>query len=162
MAARDDYNTIIITPEPKGRFVGGICGAAIRPGVVCQIKAATAKINGRFTYELYNRAADGDRPGGPLWVSVDNNLVGGTIDTTWNSGDLAWFYCPLPGDELLMMLGDVSGTGDAHTMGELLIVDDGTGELIATTGTPQDEPFMLLEDIAAPTADTLAHVIYAG
>ena len=60
------------------------------------------------------------------------------------------------------LIGDVAGTGDDHAFGDILMVDDGTGELIATTGTPESEPFMLMEVITDPTADTLARVIYSG
>jgi len=42
------------------------------------------------------------------------------------------------------------------------MVDDGTGKLIATTGTPESEPFVLLETVTDPTADTLAWTMYSG
>ena len=61
-----------------------------------------------------------------------------------------------------MLLQDVAGTGDDHALGEMLIIDKGTGKLIASTGTPEAECFMLVETITDPTADTLAHVIYTG
>ena len=71
-------------------------------------------------------------------------------------------YCPLPGDELLMLVGDVSGTADDHTIGEILMVDDGTGELVTTTGSPENEHFVCLEAAADPTADALMHCMFAG
>ena len=61
-----------------------------------------------------------------------------------------------------MLLQDVAGTGDSHAIGDRFIVDNGTGKLIATTGTPESEPFILMETVAAPTADALAHVIFTG
>lgn len=162
MAAKDVYNTIIISPEPRGRFTGGIVDGALYPGTVVQLKAAVEKIAGKFTWEAYNQAADGDRPQGPIAVLLEQKLLGKGIGDPYVSGDTCHLYFPLPGDELLMRLGDVSGTGDAHTIGEKMMVDDGTGELIVTTGTPETEPFTCAETLAAPTADTHVHTFFTG
>ena len=46
---------------------------------------------------------------------------------------------------------------------KILIVDDGTGLLIATTGSPEIEPFMNMSVVTDPTgADFLNHVMYTG
>ena len=42
------------------------------------------------------------------------------------------------------------------------MVDDGTGLIIATTGSPETEVCLLLEAITDPTADTLAWTIWSG
>jgi hypothetical protein len=162
MAQKDVYNTIIVSVEPRGRFFDGYVEGALRPGTICQIKAATEPIGGRHTWQVYDRAADGDRPAGPIVILLEQNIIGRGITDAYASGSMGHFYVPLPGDELLAILGDVSGTGDAHTIGEVLMVDDGTGELVVTTGTPQSAPFMCLETLAAPTADTHAHVMFSG
>jgi hypothetical protein len=127
-----------------------------------QIKSGVAAVNGKWTWEVYNRDADGDRPKGPLAVLMEDYLQGSGIETAYASGKLGQLYIPLSGDELLMVLGDVSGTGDDHTIGEILMVDDGTGKLIATTGSPETEPFVCMETITDPTADTLALVMFSG
>ena len=87
-------------------------------------------------------------------------MAGQTMDTAYAAGDRAFGYIPLPGDELNLLLGDVSGTADDHTKGEILIIDDGTGEFIATTGSPEEEVAQLLETITDPTADTLAWCVW--
>jgi hypothetical protein len=162
MSKKDVYNTIIVSQEPRGRFFDGYVSGTPLPGTVMQLKAATEPVSGRHTWEVYNRAADGDRPLGPIVVLTEDHLQGKGIDQAYENGKMGHFYVPLAGDELLMILGDVSGTGDAHTIGELLLVDDGTGELIVTTGTPQKESFICLETLPAPTADTHAHVMFNG
>lgn len=162
MAKKDVYNTIIVTQEPRGRFKECIVDGTPYPGTIMQIKAAVEQIGGRFTYEVYNQSADGERPQGAYCILLEDALQGKTIDDAYVSGTRGFLYFPLPGDELLVRLGDVSGTGDAHTIGEKMMVDDGTGEVIVTTGTPETEPFTCLETLAAPTADTHAFAEFTG
>jgi hypothetical protein len=162
MPKKDTYNTIVCTQEPRGRFKEGIIDGTPYPGTIMQIKAGVEEVGGRFTYEAYNQAADGDRPQGAIYILLEDALQGKTIDDAYVSGTRGFLYAPLPGDELLARLGDVSGTGDAHTIGEKMMVDDGTGELIVTTGTPETEPFCCLETLAAPTADTHVFCEFTG
>jgi len=162
MTAANTYNTIVISPNPKGRFVDGIISGTPKPGTVMQVKDATEKVGGNFTYEAYSRDADGNRPKGPIAVLCEDHLQGRTIDDAYETGQVGNLYFPLPGDELLMILQDVAGTGDDHTIGEILIVDSGTGKLIVTTGSPESEPFVCLETVTDPSADTLAHTMFAG
>lgn len=158
-------NLIVVSAEPQGRFVEGYIatGETPKPGQVVQIKASAGiDDTGNFTWEIYNADADGGRPKGPLGVLDIDHMQGKTATQAYVAGARCFVYIPYPGDELNMLLADVGGTADAHSFGEMLIVDDTTGKLIATTGTPETEPFMLLEDVTAPTADTLVHVIYTG
>ena len=154
--------TIVVSPHPKGRFLDGIISGTPKPGTVMQIKAATEPVAGQYTFEVYDQAADGNRPQGPIFVLREDELQGITVDTAYADGATGLLYCPLPGDELLMLFANVAGTGDDHAIGEKLIIDDGTGKLIATTGTPECEPFMCAETVTDPTADFLAHVFYSG
>ena len=158
-------NSIFVTSNPRGIYMEGVvkAGETIFPGVVVQFDiSAGINGNGKFTWELFNADADGGRPKGPLICVIEDRKQGKLMTASYVAGDVIYGYVPLAGEELNMLLGDVAGTGDAHTAGEMLIVDDTTGELIATASTPETEPFMLLETVAAPTADTLAHVIYTG
>ena len=158
-------NEIMVSSEPRGRFVEGIIGSGLtpKPGTIMQIDYTVALKGGRWTWKLYDRAADGDRPKGPLIILLESHLKGGTYADAYAAGDRAFGFIPLDGDEFNMLIGDVAGTGDDHSIGEILMVDDGTGKLVATTGTPQSEPFTLQEGpITDPTADTLAWVVYTG
>jgi hypothetical protein len=157
-------NQIIVTSEPKGQFrtVFIAAGQTPKPGTILQLDPSVALQSGLFTAKIYDRAADGDRPAGPICVLLDDPLQGKLTSTAYAAGEIAKVYHPLPGDELNCLLLDVAGTADDHALGEILMVDDGTGKLIATTGTPQSAPFQLNEAITDPVADTLAWVTFGG
>lgn len=158
-------NKIVVASNPKGIFSEGTLKTGItpKPGTILQIDASAGiDNNGNFTFELFDADADGGRPKGPLYVLLPDESQGKLATEAYADSDRCFLYTPLPGEELNLLVADVAGTGDDHALGEMLIVDDGTGKLNATTGTPETEPFMLLEAITDPTADTLAHVIYTG
>lgn len=158
-------STILINQiEAKGRKLQCYLGTGVtpKPGTILQLQPATALRGGLFTVELYNADADGGRPKGPFLVLLEDSKQGKTVSDAYAAGELAECYVPLPGDELNLLLLDVAGTGDDHTKGETLIVDDTTGKLIATTGSPETEVAMLLETVTDPVADTLAHTIWTG
>lgn len=155
-------NQIMVSAEPRGQFVEGVIGAGItpKPGTIMQYDISETLQGGRFVWELYNADADGGRPKGPYIVLLEDHLQGKTYDDAYAAGERCFGYIPVAGDELNLRLLDVAGTGDDHTKGEILIVDDTTGKLIATTGSPEDEVAMLLETITDPTADTVAWCIW--
>jgi len=155
---------IIVSANPRGVFAEGTLTAITpKPGTIMQIDiSAGLDGTGRFTYEIYNADADGGRPKGPLFILLPDRLQGKLETDAYTSAGHCFLYTPVAGEEFNMLLIDIAGTGDDHTAGEMLIVDDTTGKLIATTGTPETEPFMLLETVTDPVADTLAHVIYTG
>ena len=160
MAQRDVYNTIIVSNDPRGRFFEGIIDGTPKPGTVMQLKAAVEPVNGKHTWEVFNGAADGEQT--LIVVLLEDQLQGIGVGTAYVSGTLGRLYCPLPGDELLMLLLDVAGTGDTRAIGDKYMVDDGTGKLVVTTGSPEAEPFLLLETLSALTADALAHVMFTA
>lgn len=158
-------NSILVTSNPRGPYMEGVVasGQTIYPGTIVQFDISEGiNGNGKFTWELYNADADGGRPKGPLIIVIEDRKQGKLMTDSYAAGDVIYGYVPLPGEEWNMLIGDVGGTADSHTIGEMLIIDDTTGELVATTGSPETECFMLLETLAALTADTLAHVIYTG
>jgi len=151
---------IIITSEPKGVFMEGIVSGTPSPGTVMQIKAATEPVLGKFTWEVANTDADGNQR--LVAVLLEDALQGKLATDAYTTGTRCFLYCPIPGEELNMLLANIAGTADDHAIGELLIVDDGTGLLIATTGSPESEPFVCLETVTDPTADTLARCMFTG
>jgi hypothetical protein len=155
-----NFDTIVVSGAPAGRFLEGIISGTPKPGTMMQIKAATEPVNGKPTWEVFNGAADGENS--LVAILLEDNLQGKTVEDAFVTGTLGRLYCPIPGDELQVLLQDVAGTGDDHAIGEKLMVDDGTGKFIASAGTPESEPFVLLETITDPEADTLAHVMYTG
>jgi hypothetical protein len=157
-------NDIVVSPFPKGHRVEGIIGAGLtpKPGTIMQLQVGTALQGGRHTWELYNADADGGMPKGPFIVLTPDFYQGRTASDAYAAGERAFGYIPMPGDELNLLVANIAGTGDDHTKGEMLIVDDGTGLMIATTGSPETEVAQLLETITDPTADTLAWCVWTG
>lgn len=149
---------IIVSSEPQGQLVEGIIatGETPKPGTIVQIDASVALNNGRHTWKIYNADADGGRPKGPYILLIEDYLRGKTYDDAYAASDRAFGIICHRGDEYNLRLLDVGGTGDDHTKGEILIIDDTTGKMIATTGSPEDEVAVLLETITDPTADTVA------
>ena len=157
-------NEIIVSANPRGRFIEGKLATGItpKPGTILQIQATAIDTNGRFTFELFNADADGGRPKGPLCILDIDWGQGKTASDAYADSASVRCYVPIPGEEFNLLIANLSGTADDHAIGEMLIIDDTTGFLIATTGSPETEPFQLLETITDPTVDTLAHVIYTG
>lgn len=142
---------ILVTAHPRGYFRECIISGTPKPGTVMTLVAATAAVASRFTYIGATPGGDGQRC--TIAVLLEDSNQGKTYADAYADGDQGFLYFPLPGDELNMLLQDVAGTGDDFAIGDLLIVDNGTGKLIATTGTPESEPFQLLEAATNPTAD---------
>lgn len=155
-------NEIVVSANPRGVFMEGYVATAEKPGTILQLDATVALKGGRHTFKKYARAADGDRPAGPLYVLLPDNLQGKTAADAYVAGTRCFLYTPLPGEEVNLLLADVAGTADDHLAGEVLIVQNNTGKLIATAGTPQSQPFVLLESVTDPVADTLVWVMYSG
>lgn len=153
-------NEIIVSAEPQGRFIEGIVSGTPKPGTVMQLTAATAAVGGRFTWEVYNAAADGNQR--LIAVLLPDVLRGKIATDAYVNGERCFLYCPIAGEELNMLIADVGGTGDDFAIGDLLMVDDGTGKLVATTGTPESEPFFILEAVTDPTADHLRWCMFTG
>lgn len=151
---------IVVSASPRGAFIEGIISGTPKPGTVMQLKAATEPSQGNYTWEVFNGAADGERT--LIAVLLHDWPNGKTVDQAYANGDIGQLYIPAPGDELNVLLQNQAGTADSFAIGDKLIVDKGTGLLIATTGTPESEPFIVLETLAGLTADTLCHVIFTG
>lgn len=159
-------NEIIVTSEPQGQFSEGFVatGETHYPGMIVQRDPSVALQGGRHTYKIYDRAADGDQPQGAFWVVTNllGALTGKTITDSIAAGERMMVYSPMAGEELNLLVLNIAGTADDHALGEILMVDDGTGKLIATTGTPETEVAQLLEAITDPVADTLAWCEWSG
>lgn len=125
----------------KGRYEAlyNGTGGDLYPGTIVQ-KDTTALKGGQHTAVKYDRGADGDLPAGGFCVVLNTMgaMVGRTNEDPIPSGEIFQGYFPLTGDELNLLWGDVSGTGTSDVIeeGTLGMVDDGTGEIVAVTGTP--------------------------
>lgn len=157
-------NLIIVTADPKGQFEEGFVatGETFYPGMIVQRDASVALKGGRHTYKIYNRDADGDHPAGAFWVVLGDIMQGHISSDSIAAGERCFLYAPRSGEELNLLVANIAGTADDHALGEILMVDDGTGKLVATTGSPETEVAQLLEAITDPTADTLAWCQWSG
>lgn len=169
-------NGIIVTAEPKGNFFEGIISGTPKPGTIVEIKSIDA--NGVITWEAAGTtaanstysgmSADGTRlPTGVLLCSQDHAACPLNQDATtaYADGDGCAVYFPIMGDRLNCLLKDESGTAadQDFTRGiTKLIVDDGTGKLIASAGSPESEPFLAMETATDVAADQLLEVMFTG
>lgn len=157
-------NEIIVTSNPRGVFNEGYVktGETHYPGQVLQVDATVSLVGGRHTYKIYAPGTDGENPVGSYWIVLPNHLIGKGPSDSYAAGEREFLYSPMRGEELNLLVKNLSGTADDHSAGEKMMVDDSTGKLIATTGSPENEVAVLLEAITDPTADTLAWVQWAG
>jgi len=166
-------NKTIVTAHPRGVFEEIIVVGTPKPGVIMNILGATAPRGGRNSYEpagttaaagSKGMSADGDRiPIGVLLSCLDHTACppGRTADDAYVTGERGALYWPVNGEELNMIFQNASGTADDVTVGDKLIVDDGTGKLLVSTGSPEAEPFESREAITDPTADQAFWVRYS-
>ena len=150
---------IIAEANPRGKFEECIVYGTPKPGTVMQLRA-TAKVGGRFTYEVYAPGTNGEQRG--VAVLLEDDLQGKLATDAYVSGTRGQVYWPVPGEELNMLMKDVAGTADDHAVGDVLMVESGTGKLIVTTGSPESEPFVCLEAATDPAADALLLCKYTG
>ena len=152
-------NKIVVTPDPKGVFLEGTISGTPKPGTVMEI-VATALVNGRPTYRIYQPGTNGEQR--PIIVCLADPFNGQLSTGAYATAEHGYFYVPQAGEELNMLVLDVAGTADDHTIGEVMMVKTSSGLLITTTGSPESEPFILLEAATDPTADALMLSFYTG
>jgi hypothetical protein len=156
----DQYGVIVVSGDPRGRGQGCIVSGTPVPGTCMTVLAATEPVGGVFTYEVYNRDADGDRA--PVAVLVEDNIQGRIITKAFTTLDNGQLFFPQQGDLLQMLVANISGTADSFAIGDYMIIEDGTGKLIATTGSPQMESFVIMETQSALTTDLHVLCQYTG
>lgn len=153
------FNTIILGPGRGIIEEVKISGTPV-PGTCMTVVAATEPVAGKYTYEAFNHAADGNLS--EVAVLLEDELQGKLVTDAYVTGTQGRVYFPQHGELLQMLLKNIAGTSDVFAIADQLIIDDGTGKLIATTGSPESEPFVCMETVAAITADTLATCRYTG
>ena len=156
-------NEIIVSADPKGVFLEGTVYGTPKPGTVMKVRA-TALVGGRPVWEVYDTTGDGYP--GIVAVLLADQLQGGLATDAYVTGAHCFIYCPIAGEELNMLVADVAGTGtsgsEAKAIGDILMIDDGTGKLVDDSSGLR-KPFILLEAQAEPvSADALLHCMYTG
>lgn len=159
-------NNIIVSANPRGVFMEGIVktGETPYPGQIVQIDISEATVGGRHTFEIYNADADGGNPKGAYFVVLEDALQGKTAEDAYAAGERIFVYTPVAGEELNLRWDDTDTgtTTNDLTKGTVGIIQDTTGNIIATAGSPEDEVCMLLEDLSNLDGDTLGWSIWQG
>ena len=159
---------IVATENPRGYYEAVTVVGTPKPGTVMAM-LSTAPVQGVYSWEPYGTtaasggngvAADGNRK--VIAVLVEKFWEGKTYNDAYVTGDMGRVYFPLPGDKLNMLLENQGGTGDSFAIGDELMVDDGTGKLLACDSDAEAQPFTVLETVAALTADAHAFVRFNG
>jgi len=162
MAMSDSHNTIVLQAAPGGVFKEGNLDvtAGLKPGHGVEFKAATEPTGGRHAIRAYS-GTNGHRK--LIMILLENEIIGRTVDDTVPDNEQCRMYCPVPGDELLVLVSATgTGTGDSVAIGDKLMLANG-GTFIATTGSPEAEPFEVLETLSdVVAAGTLCHVVFTG
>ena len=153
-------NKIVAAAQPKGRWLDVIVDGTPKPGTLMEITPATEPVNGRPHVRVYQPGTDGDRRA--VMILCEDELQGVPATTAYTDGYMGRVYFPAMGEEINVLAKNIAGTGDLFAIGDLLIPDTGTGLFIVTTGTPEMEPFQVIETVAAITEDTLICAIYTG
>jgi hypothetical protein len=152
-------NKIVVAAEPQGRFVDGIVSGALYPGMAVEIYSGVEPINGRFTYRVCTPGTNGY----PSAVAVlcEDELQGVAATVAYTTGYYCRVYYPLFGEEINCLVKNIAGTGDTHAIGDLFMIENASGLLIASTAAAVGTraPYKLIETSAALTADKLLCMI---
>lgn len=156
-------NEIVVSELARGRREEGIINGGLKPGTVIQVvSGSTLDAGNRLTWEAYNKTASGT----PAKIAIldYNSDLGKTADDAIPTGTRGSIYYPMIGDDLNMLIQDQSGTGATSdfSVGDPLMVEDGTGLLIDGVLGTNECPFECQENVTDMTADTRLHVKFTG
>lgn len=148
-------NRIIQSADPKGHFMEGTLTAGQTP------KPGQHLV--RLSTGLWSVFAGASGSIDEVVIAVENDLEGktsadayGDIDSGVTGGHV-YLYVPLPGDELLALFANISGTADSFAIGDKMMIQTATGKLIANSSGAMI-PYKVQETVAALTADGLYKV----
>lgn len=158
----------MISSPTRGVYEDVIVVGTPKPGTCMEMVPAVEPVGGIFQYDVYGtQAADGDKfvtaDGNRKVVAVllEKDQEGKTYNDAYVTLDRGRVYFPLPGEELNMLVENQSGTGDSFAIGDEMMIDDGTGKLLAVS-SPEAAPFTVRETVAAITADTWVRCRFNG
>lgn len=149
-------NKIIVTADPKGRFVEGTIGDTSKPGACMQLQISppqTANQVGRFTYVAAAPGTDGKQI--EHLILLEDSPQGKTISDAYVSGTRCRMYIPLAGEEINILLGEVAGTGNSYAIGDQVILDADGGIYVPYTGSPQETAFQVMEVVTQVSGSNL-------
>ncbi len=116
-----------------GNKLEGIIGDTSLPGTIMQVKAATGLNAFEPTWIAAAVGKDGDQVLGA--VLEEDRYQGKTITDAYVSGTKCFLYCPLVGDFMNLLCGEIGGTANYFTIGDRLFIDAESGLLVPESGT---------------------------
>ena len=152
---------ILLSDNSRGRKLSGVANGVIKPGMRVQIDVSEGRsANGLYTFEPFDPVGTGTigNRGGAMMIVLEDAVQGRTVTDAYADEELLQVYCPVIGDELLVLLDDGS---DAVSFGDMLI-SRGDGTFTETTGSVESEPFQALETVGNINSDTLVEAMYTG
>lgn len=167
-------NRIIVTPHPRGRFEEVIVNGTPLPGTCMEYKPSSTDVGGRRNFEpagttaaagSHGMNADGDNIAVCVLLCFADHAAcppGKGPTDAYVTLDRGAVYYPVEGEELNVLFQNAAGTADDIAIDDKMIVDDGTGKVLKSTGTVESEPFQAREAIVDPTADQLLYCMYTG
>jgi hypothetical protein len=157
---------IVTTPNPKGVFIEGTIIGTPSPGTLMQIDASGGISGNRLDWEPFGSGpgvgADGEQR---LIAVLDYDKNQGKLNTdAYVTGTYGQMYVPIAGETMNVLVSATgTATSDAVAIGDVFIINDGDGLLIATTGSPESEPFQCIEVVSdVVVTGTLVHCMYTG
>lgn len=154
-------NTIILSSNPKGVFDSGVIDDTSKPGTCMEMVTATTFQNGRPHWRASSDTV-GTKRG--ICVLVEDWLQGKLVSDAFVSGTfIPNLYWPALGEELNLLVANVSGTGSAERVlqGDRLGVS-AAGKLILDSSYAT-RPFQAMEEQRGfITADFLLWVKFLG
>lgn len=145
---------IIVTGDPKGVRLSGIIGDTSKPGTCMQLNTGqTVDKPGGFTWIAAAPGTDGK---GVLHCILLEDRTQGKLNTdAFVSGTLINMYCPLPGEDMNVIIGETAGTGNSFNIGDRLIINATAGYYIPETGSPQQTSWLVMEKVTQVAASYL-------
>lgn len=149
---------IIVSGDPRGVWLEGTIFGTPKPGICVTIRA-TALVGDEPVFEPYNVASDGKAS--VVGILLEDSGQGRTYNDAYVTGTKCQVYFPLMGEQFNIWFQNQSGTADDVAIGDLFMLDDGTGQLLANSSGDM-VPFVAMETLTDPTADKLIRVMYTG
>lgn len=140
-------DTIVLKSKAGTQIEGDLAAAVTpKPGQAISLKSDD-------TWEPWNGAADGEQD--EVVILQEDANLGKLPSAAYAASSRFYAWIPLPGDEMNVLVA----SGETIVIGTKLIIDDSTGKFLATTGSPEMEPFKAIEASGgALAADTLIAV----
>lgn len=142
---------IVLASNPRGIFIEGTIDDTSTPGTAMEITPGAAFAGNQPHWRHYQPTADGD----PRLCAIllPDSDQGQLFSTAYVSGARCFLYCPLPGEQINVLVALQPGTGsaNAYTIGERLIPQHTTGQFIVESTSSFQAWFKSMEhvDIAA-------------